>query len=47
MRVLYVDDDRVQSVLFLAACRAAGLEDVETAGDAAEALQGLGGAWST
>jgi CheY-like chemotaxis protein len=41
MRVLYVDDDRIQTLLFTETCRAAGLTDVEVAGDGAEALQGL------
>lgn len=46
MRVLYVDDDRVQALLFVETCRAAGLTDVEVAGDGAEALHGLRGAWA-
>ena len=39
MRVLYVDDDRVQALLFAAACRLASGVDVETAGSGAEALE--------
>lgn len=39
MRVLYVDDDRVNSLLFSEACRLAGGVEVETAGSAAEALE--------
>lgn len=40
MRVLYVDDDRVQALLFTEACRSIAFDalDVETAGSGAEAL---------
>ena len=38
MRVLYVDDDRVNTLLFSEACRMAGHVQVETAGNGAEAL---------
>ena len=38
MRVLYVDDDRVNALLFSEACRMAGHVQVETAGNGAEAL---------
>jgi two-component system, OmpR family, response regulator len=38
MRVLYVDDDRVNTLLFVEACRVAGGLEVETAGSGAEAL---------
>jgi len=38
MRVLYVDDDRVNSLLFLEACRLAPQVEVETAGTGEEAL---------
>ncbi len=37
MRVLYVDDDRVNSLLFTETCRLAGGVDVETAVTGAEA----------
>jgi CheY-like chemotaxis protein len=46
MRVLYVDDDRVQALLFSEVCRAAGLTDLEIAGDGAEALDGLRTTWA-
>lgn len=39
MRVLYVDDDRVNSLIFAEVCRGAGGVEVETAGDGAEALE--------
>ena len=39
MRVLYVDDDRVNTLLFVEACRVAGGLEVETAGSGAEALE--------
>jgi len=39
MRVLYVDDDRVNTLLFSEACRIAGHSNVETAGSGAEALE--------
>lgn len=45
MRVLYVDDDRVQALLFAEVCRVAGLTEVEVAGNGAEALDGLRSAW--
>jgi CheY-like chemotaxis protein len=38
MRVLYVDDDRVNSLLFVETCRLAGDIEVETAVTGAEAL---------
>jgi len=38
MRVLYVDDDRVNSLLFVETCRLAGGIDVETAVTGTEAL---------
>jgi two-component system, OmpR family, response regulator len=41
MRVLYVDDDRVNSLLFAEVCRLAQGVDVEAAGSAAEALEVL------
>ncbi len=39
MRVLYVDDDRVNSLLFTETCRLAGDIEVETAVTGAEALE--------
>jgi CheY-like chemotaxis protein len=39
MRVLYVDDDRVNSLLFAELCRMAPGVTVESAGSAAEALE--------
>jgi two-component system, OmpR family, response regulator len=39
MRVLYVDDDRIHSLLFVEACRTAGNVDVQTAATGAEALE--------
>ena len=39
MRVLYVDDDRVNTMLFVEICRLAGDVEVETAGTGAEALE--------
>ncbi len=39
MRLLYVDDDRVNTLLFVEACRVAGVLEVETAGSGAEALE--------
>ena len=39
MRVLYVDDDRVNAILFVETCRVAGALEVETAGSGAEALE--------
>lgn len=46
VRVLYIDDDRVQALLFGEVCRVAGLTDLEIACDGAEALHGLRGAWA-
>jgi CheY-like chemotaxis protein len=43
MRVLYVDDDRVQALLFAEACRLATGIDVETVASGAEALEFAGG----
>lgn len=37
MRLLYIDDDRINGLLFVEACRFAGGIDVETAGSGAEA----------
>ncbi len=39
LRVLYVDDDRVNSLLFVETCRFAGGVEVETAATAAQALE--------
>ena len=39
MRVLYVDDDLVNSLLFIETCRLAGNVEVETAVTGAEALE--------
>lgn len=39
MRVLYIDDDRVNTLLFVETCRVAGGIDVETAGSGEEALE--------
>lgn len=39
MRVLYIDDDRVNSLLFTETCRLAGGVEVETASTGAEALE--------
>jgi CheY-like chemotaxis protein len=44
MRVLYVDDDRINSLLFIETCRLAGRVEVETAVTGAEALE-LAQAW--
>lgn len=38
MRVLYVDDDRINTLLFVETCRFAGGVEVETAASGAEAL---------
>jgi len=38
MRLLYVDDDRINTLLFTETCRLAGGVEVETAGSGAEAL---------
>jgi len=45
LRVLYVDDDRVNSLLFVETCRVAGGVEVETAATATEALD-LVQAWA-
>lgn len=39
MRVLYIDDDRINSLLFIEACRIAGGVETETAASGAEALE--------
>lgn len=39
MRVLYIDDDRINSLLFVEACRFAGGVEIETALSGAEALE--------
>ncbi len=39
MRVLYVDDDRINSLLFVETCRFAGGVDVQTADTGGEALE--------
>lgn len=39
MRVLYIDDDRVNAMLFVEACRLVDDVDVETAGTGAEAME--------
>jgi two-component system, OmpR family, response regulator len=39
MRVLYVDDDRINTLLFVETCRLAGSVEVETAASGAEALE--------
>ena len=39
MRVLYIDDDRINTLLFVETCRVAGGIDVETATSAAEAME--------
>jgi len=44
MRVLYIDDDRINTLLFVETCRFAGDLDVETAASGAEALE-RAGAW--
>lgn len=44
MRVLYIDDDRINSLLFVEACRFADGVEVETAAAGAEALD-LAGRW--
>lgn len=38
LRVLYVDDDRISSLLFVETCRVVGGVEVETAASAGEAL---------
>ena len=39
MRVLYIDDDRINTLLFVEACRFAGGVETETAYSGAEALE--------
>lgn len=39
MRVLYIDDDRINALLFVEACRLVDGVEVETAGTGAEALE--------
>jgi CheY-like chemotaxis protein len=39
MRVLYIDDDRINTILFVETCRMAGGVEVETAATGAEALE--------
>ena len=39
MRVLYIDDDRINSLLFVETCRLAGGIEVQTAASGVEALQ--------
>ena len=39
MRVLYIDDDRINTLLFVEACRLAGGLHVETAATGAEAME--------
>lgn len=39
MRLLYVDDDRINTLLFVEACRFAGGVETETAANGAEALE--------
>ncbi|MDO9095128.1 MAG: response regulator [Rubrivivax sp.] len=39
MRVLYIDDDRINTLLFVETCRFAHAVEVETAGTGAEALE--------
>ncbi len=39
MRLLYVDDDRINTLLFIETCRLAGGVEIETAGSGAEALE--------
>jgi len=43
MRVLYVDDDRINTLLFVETCRMAGEVEVEVAGTGAEALDLVAG----
>jgi CheY-like chemotaxis protein len=38
MRVLYIDDDRINTLLFVETCRFAGGVEVDTAGSGAEAF---------
>ncbi len=44
MRLLYVDDDCINTLLFVEACRFAGGVETETAGTGAEALE-VAGRW--
>lgn len=39
MRVLYIDDDRINTLLFVETCRFAGGVEVETAATGAEAME--------
>jgi two-component system, OmpR family, response regulator len=39
MRVLYIDDDRINTLLFVETCRLAGGVDVESAASGTEALE--------
>jgi CheY-like chemotaxis protein len=39
MRLLYIDDDRINSLLFVEACRFASGVEIETAASGAEALE--------
>jgi CheY-like chemotaxis protein len=39
MRLLYIDDDRINTLLFVEACRFAGGLEIESAGTGAEALE--------
>ena len=39
MRLLYIDDDRINSLLFVEACRFAGGVETETAASGAEAME--------
>jgi CheY-like chemotaxis protein len=41
MRVLYIDDDRINTLLFVETCRFVGGVDVDTAGSGAEALDAI------
>ncbi|MBA4178840.1 MAG: response regulator [Leptothrix sp. (in: Bacteria)] len=45
MRLLYVDDDRINTLLFVEACRYAGGVEIETAATGAEALE-VAGRWA-
>lgn len=44
MRVLYIDDDRINALLFAETCRMADGVEIETAGSGAEALE-LAASW--
>ncbi len=39
MRLLYIDDDRINTLLFIETCRMAGDMEIESAGSGAEALE--------